>query len=249
MTPCASTPAATPAGPDFSLVKAVSFDLDDTLWLCAPVIEGANRAMFEHMFVNFPAVHSHLAEHTLDPFNRQVVQSFPHQAHDVSYIRLNALRLAAEASAHPDPAAVAEASFGRFYEQRSLLCSDHLFPGAVDTLRSLKAKGYRVATISNGNADVALIPELRGLVDVHVSAAMAGAAKPHPRPFELLLAKLDLAPAQVLHVGDSHAADVLGARAAGMRTVFITPDLKSPHQADLALPAVADLDAWLGAKM
>lgn len=47
------------------------------------------------------------------------------------------------------------------------------------------------------------------------------ALKPHPRGFEVAAARLGVAPAETLYVGDRMDVDVLGARAAGMHAAWI----------------------------
>jgi putative hydrolase of the HAD superfamily len=48
-----------------------------------------------------------------------------------------------------------------------------------------------------------------------------GVAKPNPRAFHLVCAHLALPPGQVLYVGDDYEVDVLAARAAGLRAVYL----------------------------
>ena len=59
------------------------------------------------------------------------------------------------------------------------------------------------------------------LESVIISDAI-GIRKPRSEIFEAVLAELDVAPAEMLHVGDSLRADVGGAAPLGIRTVWIT---------------------------
>lgn len=75
------------------------------------------------------------------------------------------------------------------------------------------------------------------------------AYKPDPRPFQAALEALGLAPAEVLHVGDSELDDVAGARAAGLAVAWINrdgrprrPGLPAP---DFELPDLCGLAALL----
>ncbi len=93
------------------------------------------------------------------------------------------------------------------------------FPGAVETLEALRARGLELAVVSNW--DCALRQHLGRLgVDrlfsAVISSAEAGAAKPDPAPFLAALARLGVEPHRSLHVGDE-PADERGSRAAGMR--------------------------------
>jgi putative hydrolase of the HAD superfamily len=90
--------------------------------------------------------------------------------------------------------------------------------GAVEALRSWRARGLAVAVVSNW--DVSLSDALRrlgldALVDAVVTSADVRADKPDPAVFRAALRRLGVAPDRALHVGD-RAADAQGARAAGM---------------------------------
>ncbi|MCH2172828.1 HAD family hydrolase [Myxococcota bacterium] len=58
-----------------------------------------------------------------------------------------------------------------------------------------------------------------------------GLRKPHPEIFKSVLAELEVAPDEALHVGDSLRADVAGAAALGIRTVWITRRIPDPEAA------------------
>jgi putative hydrolase of the HAD superfamily len=92
------------------------------------------------------------------------------------------------------------------------------------TLRALRARGLRLAVVSNWDVslhEVLARTGLAELVDVAVASAEVGAAKPDPRPFAVALAALGVPAARAWHVGDSRAEDVAGARAAGVRPLLI----------------------------
>ncbi len=55
-----------------------------------------------------------------------------------------------------------------------------------------------------------------------------GIRKPRPEIFEAVAASIDLAPSEILHVGDSLESDVAGAAACGMRTVWLTRQIADP---------------------
>ena len=99
-----------------------------------------------------------------------------------------------------------------------------VFPDAVPALRALRALGLRLVVVSNWDSS---LPEwlertrLAELLDGVVSSAVVGAAKPSPRIFEVALGVAGVAPREALHVGDSMATDVSGARAAGLRAILI----------------------------
>jgi putative hydrolase of the HAD superfamily len=98
------------------------------------------------------------------------------------------------------------------------------FPDAAPALDALTAQGRRLAVVSNW--DVSLPPVLRRLglashFELVVHSAGVGAAKPDPRPFLVALERLELAPAECVHVGDDPVNDVEGAAAAGLRAILV----------------------------
>ena len=95
-------------------------------------------------------------------------------------------------------------------------------------------------------AESGLLPHLRAVV---VSDEL-GIRKPRPEIFEAVAAALGLAPREILHVGDSLSADIAGAAAVGMRTVWLTRRIREPEAAlarhggprpDFALDDLRDL--------
>ena len=54
-----------------------------------------------------------------------------------------------------------------------------------------------------------------------IASADAGSKKPSPKIFELALERAGVEPSRVVHVGDTFATDVLGARRAGIRGVML----------------------------
>jgi putative hydrolase of the HAD superfamily len=98
-----------------------------------------------------------------------------------------------------------------------------VYPDVPSQLQRWRASGLKLAVVSNFDQRLLRLLEGLGLaeaMDCVVVSSTAGAAKPDPRPFQQALEALDLAPAEVWHVGDS-PEDEAGARAAGLRCVLI----------------------------
>jgi len=101
------------------------------------------------------------------------------------------------------------------------------FPEVPGVLDELRARGHGLAVVSNWDVSLHDVLEATGLaarVDVVVTSAELGAAKPDPRPFAAALAALGAAAGAALHAGDTVAEDVAGARAAGVRPVLVSRD-------------------------
>lgn len=98
-----------------------------------------------------------------------------------------------------------------------------LFPDARRFLDAVFGLGLRVCLVSDADRDdVDALLALHGLaLDAVVTSEDARAYKPRPEPFELALATLGCTADEVVHVGDSAACDVAGARALGIVTVHL----------------------------
>ncbi|HWH11565.1 MAG TPA: HAD-IA family hydrolase [Solirubrobacteraceae bacterium] len=98
------------------------------------------------------------------------------------------------------------------------------YPDAAGALRGLRERGVRLVVLSNWDIslhDVLGACGLAELVDGVICSAEQGVAKPAPEIFRAAL-RLAGVPAELaLHVGDSYAEDVLGARSAGIEPILI----------------------------
>jgi putative hydrolase of the HAD superfamily len=72
-----------------------------------------------------------------------------------------------------------------------------------------------------------------------------GVAKPDPRAFDLVCAHLSLSPEQVLYVGDDYEVDVLAARAAGLRAVYLDRAGTGPMTEHNRITTLAQLLAYV----
>ena len=113
------------------------------------------------------------------------------------------------------------------------------------TLAHLHERGLTQGVVSDWGTD--LVPilhahEVTQYLDFVVASAAVGTAKPHPEIFRFALTRAGLAAQDVLYVGDSYLADVLGARAAGIAAVLIDREGKAPP---VDCPVITALDQVL----
>ena len=88
--------------------------------------------------------------------------------------------------------------------------------GVLAALEDLRARGLGLAVVSNWDCSLAGHLAAAGIhVDVVVTCAGAGVAKPSPEIFQQALARLGVSARRALHVGDQ-PEDEQGAKAAGM---------------------------------
>jgi putative hydrolase of the HAD superfamily len=98
------------------------------------------------------------------------------------------------------------------------------YPDAAPALRELGEEGRRLVAVSNWDCSLPGVLERCGLgelLDGAVSSAVAGARKPDPAIFEPALELAGCGPDEALHVGDTAAEDVAGAKAAGIRPLLL----------------------------
>jgi HAD superfamily hydrolase (TIGR01509 family) len=119
----------------------------------------------------------------------------------------------------------------------------------VTLARDLRAQGVRVAVLSNSEGRLAELLDEIGIGDafeVVVDSMRVGVEKPDPRIFALTLARLGAtAVVPCVHVGDSWAADVEGALAAGWRAIWFRSHVpataaESARHRDVALASDVD---------
>lgn len=93
------------------------------------------------------------------------------------------------------------------------------YPGMVETLEGFQARGVRQAVVSSKKHAQYQIDMVGNGLDVYMETAVleedTPRHKPHPDPLLECLKRLDLAPHQVLYVGDTRS-DSLAAQAAGV---------------------------------
>ena len=120
------------------------------------------------------------------------------------------------------------------------------FPDVVAALGRLRAAGYRLAILSNGDRDMlkAAGPHVGFAFDHVISVAEAGYFKPHWRAYAKAEEIVAEERAAILFVAN-HAFDCIGAKAYGMRTAFVNrrrrPFGETPHQPDLCVADFAEL--------
>jgi 2-haloacid dehalogenase len=119
------------------------------------------------------------------------------------------------------------------------------FPDVPEALGRLHVR-FKLAVLSNGDPDMleAAKPHHGIPFDAVISVAEANAFKPHRATYEMAARRMGVAMDRVLFVAN-HEFDCVGAKAAGMRTVFIDrrrrPFARWPHQPDLIVSSMTEL--------
>lgn len=229
------------------MIKALTFDLDDTLWDVWPVVERAEALLHDWLAVRYPRIPERFTPLELRELASEVSAARPDLAHDRTGLRKVALMLAAHRADYQE--FDVEGAFAVFFIARNAV---EPFAEVRPTLERLGQR-YPLASLSNGNADLRLI----GLDDLFVfslNAIDVGAAKPELPMFAEACRRLNVRPEQIVHVGDDPEHDVFGAARAGFRTVWVNRtgrDWPGGPQADAEIVALDELEGvlaeWEGA--
>ena len=226
-------------------VRAITLDLDDTLWPFAPIGARIEQVLHDWMREHSPATAAMYPVAAMRELRDRVFANNPQLHHDLSALRRMALAEALAASGAS--ADLLEPAYETFYAARNQV---EFYPDALAALRRIAAR-VPVAALSNGNADLARIG-IGELFAFQLGAREHGAAKPDPGIFHAACARLGIAPAQVLHVGDHAEMDVAGAIHAGLRGCWINRESTQwtcgQPQPDLHFDTLAGLADWLDAQ-
>ncbi len=104
---------------------------------------------------------------------------------------------------------------------------------AVQTLSALRSAGFRMGAISNGSDDdntQALIDKggIRLDFEYILTSGVFGKRKPHPDIFRAALDYFGMPASMAVMIGDDYEADIVGAQAVGMRSIWITRRVPEP---------------------
>ena len=228
---------------DPARVRAITLDLDDTLWPVRPTIERAEAALQDWLRDHAPATAALLADAPLrQAIRADVEQRHADHWHDLTFLRREAIREALR-RAGDDPA-LADPAFEVFYAARQRV---ELYADARPALEALAAR-YPVVALSNGNADVQRIGIGRHFCAAF-SARALGVGKPDRRMFQVGARAAGVAPHEVLHIGDDALLDGVGALNAGMQMAWVNraghPWEHPAHQPHVTVPELRSLCALL----
>ncbi len=223
-------------------IKVLSFDLDDTLWDCAPVIEKAEARLTAWFNKNAPKVMQQRSPDSLLRRRAEVVALHPEIACDMTLLRRKIIEYSLLDAGYS--ADLSGAAFEVFYHARSDVV---LYKGTHQVLAEL-GKRYELAVITNGNADLSLI----GLADYFQyfqRASVDNAPKPNAQMFNACLEAFSISPTELAHIGDNIETDVAGAQRVGARTVWFNqvgvawPDTapEAPARADVEVDSLQAL--------
>lgn len=209
-------------------IRLITFDLDDTLWPCRPVIRRAEQVVYDWLREQAPAVTEAMSLEEMWEHRKAFMREHPELTHDLTLVRLRTLEEVMARFGYPlELAWKATAVF------RAARNQVEPYPEVVPVLEQLRER-YLLVSVTNGNAQVEQTP-LRGLFHLNLTSAEVGAAKPDSAIFHAAAEWGGVKPEQMLHVGDDPERDVLAARRAGLREAWVR------RKEDLSWPWVEHL--------
>lgn len=128
------------------------------------------------------------------------------------------------------------------------------FVGVMETVETLKEKGYKLAIVTTKREDVAFkgmrLMNLDQFFDVMIAYDHVKKVKPDPEPIYLALEKLGSKPEETIMVGDNFH-DVLAGKNAGTKTAGVAWTIKgrdylAKYEPDYMLENMTDLLTILG---
>jgi len=199
-------------------ITVITFDLDNTLWDVDPALLRAEDAQRDWLLANRPGTIEAYDHEGLWEFKKSVWKRHPQLLHHVSHMRTQMLYELQIAAGYDEEASRqgAEQAFAIFLEERHQVV---LYEEALGVLRSL-SRDYTLGALTNGNADI-YKTDAGEYFDFAFLAEDIGASKPAPDMFHAALEKTSAGPDQIVHVGDNPQHDIEGAKAVGMRTVWM----------------------------
>lgn len=223
---------------DAAKIRAITLDLDDTLWPIWPTIERAEKALHDWLTEHAPmAAALFSSPAALREIRDYMAASRPELKHDMSALRRESIRLALYRAG--DNPLLAEPAFEVFFAERQRVT---LFEDALPALEHLASR-FPLVSLSNGNSDLARMG-LGHLFRASITAREFGVGKPDPRIFHAAAGAVDVTPEHVLHVGDDPTLDALGALNAGMQAAWLNrAEAMWPHELEpqLTLSTLTEL--------
>ncbi|AQS38228.1 haloacid dehalogenase superfamily enzyme, subfamily IA [Shewanella psychrophila] len=199
--------------------QAISFDLDDTLYDNGPVIRAAEASLQQFLHQTYSETRRWQIDDWIK-LKASLIQSQPELAHDTTAARLIMLEqgLLMLGYSRERAESGAMAGLNHFLQKRS----DFTVPRSIINLLRELSFTYPLIGITNGNVDADKVG-LGGVLEFVLHPGEGTRMKPYPDMFYIASRRLDISLHSLLHVGDSHASDVMGARMAGCQSVWLNP--------------------------
>lgn len=197
-------------------IKAVSFDVDGTLWDFEEVMRRSLHYVLKELRKFDLTAAGMLDVEKMIEIRDKVANELKGKVTNLEKVRLEAFRQTLREVGRPNNALASHLN-QVFFKHR--FEDAKLFDDVLSTLKALRAK-YTIGIVSNGTG----YPHQSGLENIFqflVFSQDCDIEKPDPRIFQIAMKKAECSSKQLLHVGDSLQDDVMGALKAGIRCVWL----------------------------
>ena len=222
-------------------IRAITLDLDNTLWEIDSVIRRAESLLWAWLEEFYPRIPEVFSPEDVAALREAVVEKYwKDKSHDLTFLRKKALEMLATEADYDN--SLVEPAFAIFDAARNEV---ELYPDVLPALEELYEK-YTLVAVTNGNANLETIG-IRHLFHHVVAARAVGVAKPAKGIFDIAVRKCGVTAQEILHVGDHPVADVDGGRRADLRTAWINrtdaewpENLPEPDVVATTIPEIRD---------
>lgn len=220
-------------------IKLVSFDGDGTLWDFQKVMRYSLSYVLDELKQSDPDVASMLSIDKMIEIRNRVAEESKGKITNLEDIRLEAFRQTLIDIGRPD---YTLASHLNEVYLKHRFEDIELYEDVLPVLQKLKRK-YTIGLLSNGNS----YPErcgLEGIFQFVVFSQDHGVEKPDPEIYRIALKKAGCSKEELLHVGDSLENDVIGAKNAGIKSIWLNrnQDKTSPEiEAECEIQSLIEL--------
>ncbi len=221
------------------MLKVITFDGDHTLWDFQSAMRRGLRHCLKELRQTAPAAAEGITIEWMAGVRDDVAAELKRTGASLNEIRLRSFTRMVELLGVPDPDLGVRLTDTYFKHRYSNI---PVFPDVVPTLNVLSER-FTIGLVSNGNTH----PGQAGIERFFaftVHAEDYGVEKPDARIFEVAHGLGGASPSETLHVGDSLEADVLGARNAGVWSVWLNrggAGLVGLARPDLEIQTLTDL--------
>lgn len=221
------------------MIKACIFDIDNTLYSYDLAHAPAYRAVSDYACAAFD-----LTPERFDALHQSANRTLrAHAGENCAAIHNRLIRYQLLLEELGQPLSHAPKMTELYWS--TLLSHMRPYPGMAECLARLKETGHTVGIGTNMTADYQFAKLARlgvlDIVDFVVSSEEAGAEKPDKRFFDCCVEKAGCRAEGCLFVGDDLQNDVLGAKQAGMRAVWLCPEPATQAPAVEHIRSLAEL--------
>ena len=218
-------------------IKAVTFDLDDTLWPLYDVIMNSHKLSNDWLIKKHPQMEGILFSSKEREMWQTLIKDEPSLANRLSELRKKVIEtLLIEngvdlSSASED----SEEAFEIFLDERHKVT---YFDNVLEVLKKLKSN-FKLGVLTNRNASIKTLG-IDHLFDFYLNAEMVNDSKPGAKMFEEAMSITKLKANEICHVGDHPINDVHGALNVGFKAIWLNALDNSWPDGKCHVPEVKD---------